>query len=554
MSVAGLLDLNRRALSVQTQAIQVVSDNISNVNTPGYSRRKANIVSTESAGVGSSAGGTGVLVESISRIVDDFLTAELRDRISDRAKTEIREEFLQRAESPFALDNEPGRLGYQLTEFFASLEDLQTNPADIPLRTQVLEDGGKLAESIRQTYNQLSQLQRETDQRIVIMLGDVNRITSAIASVNGQIASSESVGNQESLTLRDQRDQLLKDLSEILSFTSVENSDGQVTVSLSSGFALVTGSKSMEIEATPSPSFAPVGGFAFGLDGASLNHIVYDYGNGGEIDLTNMLRAGGGELAGLLSLRGVQPNDGSADTFDCDGELVKIASYVESIARDLLVRFNTEYLGPDENTALAGFQPSSRDLDGNPPDTFGLFSFDGAVAANHYGDVDNDGIPEAADLTSLLNSGFPNFASILNFNVETEREFAAARDLDSTSGAVTTTSGDDANVVGLLTQREILHTYTLGGMGTPSFSVQSEIEDMFNLATSYVGSLSRRASDDVTIYSERESQLDELSSSLSGVNIDEEFAKLINYQRAFQASSKLIKTADDLLATIMEII
>ena len=63
-----------------------------------------------------------------------------------------------------------------------------------------------------------------------------------------------------------------------------------------------------------------------------------------------------------------------------------------------------------------------------------------------------------------------------------------------------------------------------------------------------------RAQDDFNIYKERETQVKELQQSISGVNLDEEFAKLILFQKAFEASSKLIKLGDDLTSEIIQLL
>ena len=182
-------------------------------------------------------------------------------------------------------------IGYQLNDFFGALQDLQGSPADIPLRTQVLQKGQDLVNSINQTYNATAQLQREADDRVKLVVTDVNRISQSIAQLNSEISKSED-GDQEALTLRDQRDSLLTQLGEKISFSSVEDTDGKVTVYLTNGFSLVNGTNSYDLSTTTTPSFAPVGGFPKGLDGQALNHIVYNYSGTSDIDLTRIIGAG----------------------------------------------------------------------------------------------------------------------------------------------------------------------------------------------------------------------------------------------------------------------
>ncbi len=531
MGLISLLDVSRRALSVQTQGLRTIGDNISNVNTPGYSRRRVDLVTTTSASNYASLEGTGVDIKSVIRVVDNFLNTECLVRTSDRARSEICDEILGRAEAPFSLDNQAGSIVYNINEFFSSLQDLSTNPADVPLRTAIIQNGQALADSIRQSYQLTADLQREADNRIDISITEVNRITSAIASLNAQISSNEASTSQESLTLRDQRDLLLTQLSENLSFQTFQENNGQVNVCLSNGFALVSGTTSRELDFVETPSFAPAGGYPFGLDGGPLGHIVYDFtGNGQHAELTDVIRSGGGEIAGLLSVRGTQQNAAGESTFDADGDLVTIASRLEVLSRDLLMRFNEEYQGGG----------TAQDLDGNTPIAFGLFSFDGAIAGNNFGDILGHGVADQATIDALVASGIYSFAGTLTFKVNNERQFAAAR---------STAPGDDANVQALVNQRDQSHAYVLG-----SVSETSRLDDFIDATISRVGSLAARAKDTLTENQARESQIKELQAGISGVSLDEEFANLIKFQRGYEASARMVKIADQLLGELIRMV
>lgn len=547
MSISNLLDSSRRALNAQSAAIRILGDNIANVNTPGYTRRKADMVSEPTANAVGLEIGTGVEVQRVVRLADRFLSAELARKTADRARAEIKSEFLKRAEAPFQLDGEAGRIGYQLSDFFTSLQDLSMSPGNIPLRTQVIQKGQNLAVTINETYNAVAQLQREADERVRIAVADVNRLTQSIAQVNREITNSET-SNQEALTLRDQRDKLVQDLAEKVSFRMIEDSSGQATLYLSNGFALVAGSTNNELTIDTAPTFSPAGGFPLGMDGQALSHIVFNI-SGVDVDLTNVFSSGSGELAGLLQLRGVQATTDTS-TFDAVGSLVEFGGRVEAMARDLLVRFNVEYRGPDGDTGTAGFQPSSVDLNGNQPAVYGLFSFNGAVAGNNFGDNDNNGIASYTDLNAIVTAGtVSNYASRLLFNVSSERAFAAARDTNLAAAPVAWASGDASNIAGLLTQRNTSNAYSLGAL-----SENTTIEGLYGLTVSYVGGASARAQDDYSIYKDRETQIKELQQSFAGVNLDEEFAQLIKFQQAFQASSRLIRTAQDLTETVIGLI
>ncbi|MCC6221199.1 MAG: flagellar hook-associated protein FlgK [Deltaproteobacteria bacterium] len=543
--ISSLLNISKSSLFAQTQAIRVIGDNIANANVEGYSRRRANIETlTTSADANSISLGSGVNVRTISRLVDKFLSSQIHSATSDRAKSEIRDELLSRAEGPFSLEDTVGQIGFQLSEFFSSLDDLSADPANMSLRQNVIEQGASLSQAIQSSYESIASLQREADNRIGLVIGEVNSMTADIAELNTQISTLE-ISEQEALALRDKRDQLLKELSEKLSINSVENGDGTVLVSLSNGFTLVNGSSARALDFTASPSFAPVSGYPPGLDNSALRHIVYDYDSSStteHIDLTSVIGTAGGELGGLLSLRGIQ-SDTDTSAFDASGDLVLIGARIEAVARDLLVRFNQTYLGPvDEDPVTAGFQASSVDLNGNNPSPFGLFTVAGAS------DDDADGLPSIADLQA--STSFVGYASAISFNISDPANIAAAIDLDTaTSGSTPFGDADNTNIRNLVAQRNVETNYSVG-----AFSATATLEDLYNTTVTYVGSQASSAATNLAINTTREEQVLALQQNTSGVSLDEEFAQLIKFQRAYEGSARMIQVGDNLLQELVRLL
>lgn len=536
-TIASLLDVSRRALNAQSQVLRTIGDNIANVNTPGFSKRKVELVSTQATGIGNLLTGAGVEVERLVRLVDPFLNKELQNRISERSAADVRQEYLGRAESIFKLTNEPGSIGFAMNKFFSSLEDLSVNPADTALRTQVLQDGEFMVSSIKDAYNRIATMQRETDTRIGNLVDQVNTLTSQIAGVNYQIAGGET-NEQQNLALRDKRDQLIRDLSEIIPVKVVDVSNREVMVTLSNGFTLVNGSTVNELQFDNSPSF---GSFPEGLDGNGLGFIVHDFDSSAtesHADFTSLLYTeGSGEIGGLLRLRGVQAT-GDTTAFDATGDLVEIGSRIETISRDLLTRFNLTYLGDvDENTGTPIRDPNSGGLDGTSPGVYGLFSFAGAVDSN------TDGEPN--DLNTIA---LPNYSSLLTFNVTDAEKFAAALDLDDTTpGNTSFAPGDSSNLSRLIALRTETQNYSLGNFTANS----TTIEGLYSSVVGYAGGVSSNAKSNLEVLKAREDQIKELQTSVSGVSIDEELSNMINFQRAFQASARMVKVGDELLAQII---
>jgi len=536
--ITSLLDISRRSLLNQSQSIRVVGNNIANVDTPGYSRRTPVVVSATATGSGEDAAfGSGADILNVSRSVDSYLTKEEISRISDRSYSEVKDELLSRAESLFPIGDEGRSIGGQLTAFFQSLENLEESPSDMALRAGVVEQGQRLTKTVNSVFDGLSSLQREADNRLEFLVGEANGLTTEVARLNKLIAASE-IGVQQNLTLRDQRDQTIRDLGEIVSFNSIEQSDGSVNLSLSNGFGLVTGSTARNLEVSKVPSF---GASPSGLDGQGLNYVVFNFGDEAtpsHFDLTNVLASGKGSLGATLSLRGVYDQT-DTNAYDAVGDVVEFAARVELVARDLLTRFNQAYLGPDEDGTAVGHQPSTGDLDNNQPSTYGLFTFDGVV------DSDADGLPD-----DLGANGYVNYAQRIQFGLSDPRNIAASTDLDATAGSLSFASGDGSNIARLLALRD--QTIPVSAIG--NYSVTGTLETVYDTTVTRVGSLKAQASTDLTINKAREEQIKELQASVSGVSLDEEFAKLIQLQRGFQASARMVKVGDELLSEILGIL
>lgn len=534
--ISSLLDISRRSLFNNSSALRVIGNNIANVNTEGYSRREIELVDVTTANASDTSFGLGANVKDVIRRVDNFVNKQLLGNINDRAKAGVRDELLGRVEDPFSVDKTLRHIGSDLSDFFSALNDVQANPADIPLRTKIIEAGQNLTQSIRLTWNTISSLQREADNRIRSAIEDVNAITQKIAEFNQQIATSEG-GGVQNLGLRDQRDQLLRNLAEKVSFHSVEDDHGYVSVYLSNGFALVNGNSYKQLQgSTTFPSPLPNG-----LDNSKLTNIVWDADSSAGtsyVDLTQIFAAGSGEIAGLLNFRGVQRTTNS-NIFQATGDIPQIAARVDSISMDLILRFNETY-----RPNPAGINGASGDLDGNDPGMYSLFNVRNAAGGPAISnDANTNNIHDIPDLNA---AGLGNFSADIYFVPTDPARLALSLDPNGTTGGLAFAPGDS----GIATRLANLQTQsTMYSKG--NFSASTTIEDLYNQTVTYVGSLKSRSASELTAAQQREAQMQEIYTGISGVNLDEELSKLINFQRAFQASSRLIKVGDELLQDLL---
>ena len=290
-------------MRAQQAVIANTGNNIANVSTPGYARRTVELQTRASGSASAFIDvGNGVEVGAIRRLSDAFIEKALRETGSDKFSYSVQKEFLSRLEPLFSLTGERATIGSTLTAFFTSVEDLAANPASLELRANLIARGEDLTNSISQTFKQVAALQQEADSRIATDIGVVNSITSQIASLNSSIKQYEAAGNATDNDNRDHRDTLLQQLAEKISFNSVEQSDGAVSIFLANGFTLVNGQTSRALEVTSTPSFV-AGTQPPSLSGGILSSIVYDYDAGAgssHFDLTQVIKSGGGSVGGLL--------------------------------------------------------------------------------------------------------------------------------------------------------------------------------------------------------------------------------------------------------------
>lgn len=533
------------ALVAQQALIANTSNNIANVNTPGYTRREIALLNrADAAAVQTSLSfGSGVDVGTIRRITSKFLESAVRDAASRQGMANVGNDYLARIENLFALTGPQPTVGSTLNEFFSALNTVAVNPYSLDDRLVLMQKGEDLVNAIKTTYNTIATTQTELDYQIPLEIQQINEYTKQIATLNDLIQKRQA-SNIPAVDEQDQREELLNKLAEKITFQSLELENGTMNISLANGFPLVSGTTARQLEVSASPSF---GGATLppSLEGRTLSYIVYNFGTEtapSHLDLTKTIKGGMGSLGGILQLRGYA-DVSNTTAFQADGELVAIAQRIEALTRSLLTDVNETYLGPDEDTTTTGLQSSAGDLNGNAPDVFGLFDFDYSGVK----DADGDGVPSAAD---LLASGMTHFSDYIKFAITTPDRFAAARDNDTTEGITVFPQGDGQNAAAVAAMKQEVRTFTTTG----GFTLTGTFDELYSSTVNYVGSIKSKAETDVAVAKAAQASAQQKRDELSAVSLDEEFANLIKYQKAFQASARIIKTASDMLDQLVALI
>ena len=278
-SVTGLL-------AFQT-ALDTISNNIANVNTPGYSQQTTNLVTAPATQTGVGSIGNGVAVDNVTRSYSDFLAAQTNTANSSYNQLNTVSTLAASIDNMFS-DPSTG-LSATLQSFSQSIQTLANSPSQTSARQAVLNSAQSVISQFQGYQGNLTQLGAQVNTQIGAEASTISSLAQNIASLNQQIMTAQgSNSSQPPNSLLDQRDNLINQLSQDVSVSTVRQSDGSVNVYIGSGQALVVGTTAATLTATPDQ-------FNSGQDDLSLQT------GGSNVDITSALS--GGTLGGLLQFR-----------------------------------------------------------------------------------------------------------------------------------------------------------------------------------------------------------------------------------------------------------
>ncbi len=450
----GSIQISLQNLSNMQTGLSVVSENVANVNTPGYSRKRIIFAPGPYDQRPYGMLGTGALIDRVESVRDYFLESRIGQEYQAQGFYEGQQFGVNQLETIMGATDGSGISG-QLTRFFDSLLELAGEPSSSSLRQVVLTEGDQVAQSIRSTVARLDALDEANRARLEDSVNTVNVLLERIAQVNEKLQPVLKRG-QDGGPLYDERQQLLNQLNEEMSVQVSVDASYNMIITTTSGRLLLMGSDVTGMSAQKT------------MDGIAIMYEGTDIGQ--EIS--------GGKMGGLLDFQG--------------STLASTRSALNSLASELVSTVNSSH--------QAGV-----DLDGNAGG-----DFFGATAGD-----------EARSI-SLVLTDFRNLA-------------AAA------PGAGI---GDGTNVQAMADLRD----FQVPGLGSETFG------DYYSQIVFDVGMASRGIQTNLNLQEKILDQLETQRESVSGVSLDEEAVNLMQYQRAYQASSKLLQVLDSLLEETLNIV
>jgi len=449
---SALMNLGTRAMFAAFSQLQVTSHNIANASVEGFSRQEAQLATAKGQFTGAGFFGKGADVATITRAHDAFLTREAAVASSLAAADRARHAQLVRLEEAFP----PGErgIGHAAGQLLNAMVDLASRPQDIAAREVVLARAQEVAARFAQSSRQLDTLQAGVSQDLRHTVAGVNELAQRIADINQRIASLQGFGHSPN-DLLDERERLVRRLSESVAVTTVAADDGTLGVFIAGGQRLVLGNQAQQLVVTPDATDPTRS--AIGIEEA-----------GGVRPLSADLLAHG-TIGGLLRFQ----ND----------DLVAARGALDQMAVAYAQRVNAQL-------ALG------LDLDGHAGAP--LFQL---------------GSPRAADLRRVLDD---------------PRGIAAASATEANGNALALAALRDERLV----NGETITDAWASAMAAVGVRVQS-------------AATAADISAAVRVATERQRE------ARSGVNLDEEAARLIQFQQSYQAAAKVLQVAQQIFDTLL---
>lgn len=457
MNLGSVMSVGANGLSAAAQGTQVASQNISNANTPGYTRLVVNQAPNPL-----DLGG-GVRTKANTRAADQFLEKRSLGARASSGDADARVKTLAVMDTVFA--DGQGSVGESMDAFDSSLNDLTSNPSSSAVRQTVLSRGNELADSFHRAADALTTARSDANGRVVDSVATANQQIDQIGVLNKKIVAGKNTGTDVA-TLEDQRDQLIRGLSDAMPITVLPDDSGAVTVTVGGTRTLVGVD-------------AKVHHLIASTDATSGTVRIQRETSGSLEDITSAFTTG--SIGGTIAAR--------------DGALADAQKSLDQLAYDMSTAYNTQHT---QGVGLDG--ATGRNLFVAPTQVAG--------AAANFG-VSSDVAGQPSNL-------------------------GAAQD-------ATSLPGDNRNAVALVG----MHDLKLAQGGTAT------VQQAFSAMVATGGSASRTAQDQSEYANAALAQVENMRESASGVSTDEEMMNLMKYQRGYQASLRVIETADAMLSELL---
>lgn len=571
LSVASSIALS--ALKAAQVGISVTSSNIANADVEGYTKKTATQVSVVTGGSGS-----GTAVTSITGGVDKYVFSALLSAKSDLGAASVTATYTDRLQtlmgSTTGSDDGGTSIATEISALETAVTTLASSPDDSSAQSGVVSAADSIASSLRETSASIQELRSDADQQIADDVDTINTALNKIAKLNDTIADAQSRG-LSTADLEDERNTAIASISDLIDITTTTTSTGSVYIKTTSGTALLTNTVHELSFSASSNMTASTVTSGITVDGK---------------DITSTITSG--EVGALLMLR-------DETLPDAQDELDELATQLISLLNEATAD-GSSVPAPDSLTGTTSVA-STDSFSASGSVRIALVDDDGLLTS--YADLDLSSYSTIDDLVDALDAIDGISASLtssgtLSITSDTSGSGVAIGALDSSVGtdgqsfssyfgmnALFTGSGaaDIKVSSSLLADSGTLPVGTLSSsvtttgksvLASGSTTVADAMSSALTTKTSYdaVGSIgsttvsltdyaslvvsanATRYSDAATAESSAEtleSSLEDTLSSQSGVNVDEETARLADYQSLYSAAAQIVQIAKEMFETLL---
>lgn len=550
------MDIMNSALSglaASQRALETTSNNISNVNTEGYSRQRVELATRSEQYTGSGYVGSGVDAVNIVRSYDQFITDQLRSSTSAFAAADTYQKLSSQVDNLLA--NESTGLSPAIKSFFNAVNDVANDPSSVPARQVMLAEADAMAKHFNNLASRFNEMGKQVNSQLDSIVSDLNNFANGLAKLNGKIVSDIglSAGKQMPNELLDQRDWLLSNIAQKVDVSVLNQADGSVSVFIGQGQPLVLGSYASSLSVQTSKTDSAHKSIL--LNGQDISPQITSgelYGNLHFRD--QVLDVAQRQLGSLAMGIAIEFNSVHQSGFDLNGNaglaLFDLGSPIvalKSAAKDPNLIVATNFSAPPSATNLGA---SYRlEVSATVPDvTYNLTNLSDGTALNGLDDTTLPAATAAAGFSINFPSGVLNAGDSFKIGpaMDAARTFRVNTVITSPQQVAAADapglSGDNRNALKLAK----LETQSIMLNGKATFTqVYGQLVADIGTKT-HSAQLNRDAQQ--TLFQRAKGARE----SVSGVNLDEEAADLIKYQHSYQAAAHVVSIAKSLFDTLIQ--
>lgn len=285
--MGNLLGIGISGLKAQQTALSVTGHNIANAGTEGYSRQTVSFNEKTPQFLDGQWSGSGVNVDSVKRVYDEFLTDQMQRDTSNFNQLETLSINASQVDSLLADSGTGVQPG--LERMFGALQSVVDDPSSLPARQVLISEANGLSDRFDTINDRLTAQSNIVNGQMVVVAKEITNLGETIAELNEQIQIALASSNgQQPNDLMDQRERLITELSELVEVNTVEQDNSAVNVFVGSGQALVIGIESNELIASSGTTDSSRMGLYF-KQGSSVQEVT--------------AQITGGQLGGMLEFR-----------------------------------------------------------------------------------------------------------------------------------------------------------------------------------------------------------------------------------------------------------